>query len=663
MVNCGASVDVKNILDIPAPLRVYILDVFRPVYHKNIRDAEHVFVLDLEGLEDLDAVVPRDGDSADEDELYEEFGEGGDATTDEEEEEEEGGEGAEEEEEEEEGGGAGGEGGSSGGGGGARRRRRRRAAGDEGGSAGGSGSEEDSEAAGGGRARRKRLRRADGDEEEEGGGGGGAQLSMETVLRRNRRAAFRRWRAYYGDKLAAGGEGTQRTGTPAAYLAWNFVQAASNAKRRDLLWFAIVGVTSHYLAERLSRDAYDSYYVELRRDCEASRPGGEGEGEGGGGGGGGGGGVGFGRSAAPPGREGAIEDCLQEPRFVLHRHWTLYDSMRCSDYVSTRLNCWKADTPGVPSELRLLFAHCGTRPEVFEQPFTSVAKTDRVNFFARLEDNVSADEFKYKMTTRELFYPSFTRTLGHGVPHMSAADYVHALGGLLADSGSPWGDRVEAGGGGGGGGGAPPREAAAGVKWRDAWQAAYQALSRKRTDMLETGLERGKALRCAILRVVPQLVRSSAMRNGHALRWIRVGDDFTEGERRLFSQPLALAELGRFLIRVFRDSLLKWRHKTSGALAAKPLLVYLRHKSSQALYGSGADDGGWITVLMLPVGEEGADAAFRYQFLDAAAKSSQAEHTLDSFSFSVLLMKAEHFKAFLRDLDPHAEVVDPHPVA
>ena len=114
MVNCGASVDVKNILDIPAPLRVYILDVFRPVYHKNIRDAEHVFVLDIEGLEDLDAVVPRDGDSADEDELYEEFGEGGDATTDEEEE-EEAGEGAEEEEEE--GGEGGGEGGSGGGGG------------------------------------------------------------------------------------------------------------------------------------------------------------------------------------------------------------------------------------------------------------------------------------------------------------------------------------------------------------------------------------------------------------------------------------------------------------------------------------------------------------------------------------------------------------------
>ena len=64
--------------------------------------------------------------------------------------------------------------------------------------------------------RRKRLRRAAGgeDDEEGGGGGGGAQLSLETVLRRNLRAVFRRWRAYYGDPRE--GEGTQRTGTPAA---------------------------------------------------------------------------------------------------------------------------------------------------------------------------------------------------------------------------------------------------------------------------------------------------------------------------------------------------------------------------------------------------------------------------------------------------------------
>jgi cell division control protein 45 len=446
----------------------------------------------------------------------------------------------------------------------------------------------------------------------------------------------------------------QHTGTPAAYIAWNFVQAASNSKRRDLLWFAIVGVTSHYLAERLSREAYDSYYAELRRDCEASRPGGEGEGESGGGGG-----LGFGRSSAPPGREGAIEECQQEPRFVMHRHWTLFESMRCSEYVSTRLNCWKADTPGVPSELRLLFAHCGTKPEVFEQPFTTVTKTDRVNFFSRLEDNVNADEFKYKMTTRELFYPSFTRTLGHGEPHMSAADYVHALDGLLCTACENSGGKgVEGGGGEGGGSGGggrdePPDESKS-ISWRDAWQAAYQALSRKRTDMLDTGLERAKNLRRAILRVVPQLVRSALMRRGEHIRWVDVGCDLTESERRLFVQPLALAELGRFIIRVYRDSLLMWRHKRTGALDAKPLLVYLRHKAKpQALYGSGADDGGWITVMALPVAEEGADAAFKVGFLRAAAHN--LTHVLDSFSFMVLKIRAEHLLSFLRELDPHAE--------
>jgi hypothetical protein len=144
-----------------------------------------------------------------------------------------------------------------------------------------------------------------------------------------------------------------------------------------------------------------------------------------------------------------------------------------------------------------------------------------------------------------------------------------------------------------------------------------------KSDLLDHGLDLTKSLRCAIMRVIPNLVRGNRMRSGAHHRWVELGEDLTDGERRLFAQPLALAELGRFIIRVYRDSASLWRKWRNRAdeVQAKPLYLSLRHK--------GADNGAWVTVMGLPVvrheGEE-PSAHFKANF-QRAAEACHANYT------------------------------------
>lgn len=49
------------------------------------------------------------------------------------------------------------------------------------------------------------------------------------------------------------------------------------------------------------------------------------------------------RCAAFPGKDGHIS-FVEEYRFMLHRHWTLYDAMFHSSFMATRLGTWVSDT-------------------------------------------------------------------------------------------------------------------------------------------------------------------------------------------------------------------------------------------------------------------------------------------------------------------------------
>jgi cell division control protein 45 len=114
------------------------------------------------------------------------------------------------------------------------------------------------------------------------------------------------------------------------YLLATVLERADN----DLLWFAILGATSQYLGGKVGRERYEAYH-ELFADevvrlniapADSNSNGRDGV-------------VGIGgKTPNPDDRSIARTD---ELRFMLFRHWTLYDAMLHSGYVAGRLGIWK----------------------------------------------------------------------------------------------------------------------------------------------------------------------------------------------------------------------------------------------------------------------------------------------------------------------------------
>lgn len=93
----------------------------------------------------------------------------------------------------------------------------------------------------------------------------------------------------------------------------------------DLLWFAILGLTYQYTTSRISREKYDLfhsiYYDEVIR-LSPPLPTGE-------------------RVLASSNPDDQGIRTIEELRFMLYRHWTLYDAMFHSSYVAGKLGIWK----------------------------------------------------------------------------------------------------------------------------------------------------------------------------------------------------------------------------------------------------------------------------------------------------------------------------------
>ena len=55
-----------------------------------------------------------------------------------------------------------------------------------------------------------------------------------------------------------------------------------------------------------------------------------------------------------------------EYRFYLYRHWTLYDAMKCSNYISAKLNVWSSQTN---TALESLLVNVGVPKSAYLQEF------------------------------------------------------------------------------------------------------------------------------------------------------------------------------------------------------------------------------------------------------------------------------------------------------
>jgi hypothetical protein len=489
-----------------------------------------------------------------------------------------------------------------------------------------------------------------------------------------------RYNQYYFD--------SNHYGFPVSYFVYELALQL-NRCRADCEWLACVGVTSHFINGNISRSNYDELADRLRlsvlkRSGAASVANAgaergnidEATGE-----------------VLHAGRDGFVLVHDQEPRFVLYRYWSLYNAMQASDYVASRLNLLNPsgdDASGV-ANLDRLIVKTGVKRDLVRQAYMHMRRDDRVYFFKRLYKELDDDTHKdrecnWKMPPNEVFFRSFVRYTEKESPR-SAADVVHSLNGLLSSSDAAPGvfetlkraitglvngdnDEDENGDGGSGVGVYSAHEVTS--DWRKSFFMAYKSLSSGEADLFDVGVESAKQLRLAVMRVVPVLVRSGRVRNGDNLRWCEIGEDLSEAEARVFAHPYALAELGRALIRVHRDSMMKWRTKKSRKVLNLPLILTLKHSRGAEADADGADGSlvagadaetwqqrrgmkDWVTVLGLPVSTDTETGELpSHDFLNifrGAARISDVRHHLDSFDSSTLVIYSTNFPAFLEALD------------
>ncbi|KAI0807423.1 CDC45-like protein [Fomes fomentarius] len=184
----------------------------------------------------------------------------------------------------------------------------------------------------------------------------------------------------------------------------------------DLLWFAILGLTYQYITGRISRAEYDKYQAIYNDEVARLNP-------------------------APP---TALGDDLKaqspddnavyasdELRFMMFRHWNLYDAMYHSSYVASKLGIWKERGR---KRFSGLLAKMGFSIPETQQPYPHMAKDLKTSLRQKL------DQLAPEYGLVELSYPSFMRCYGYRSQPLSAGDAVEALSALLDIAG---GTRIE----------------------------------------------------------------------------------------------------------------------------------------------------------------------------------------------------------------------------
>ena len=116
-------------------------------------------------------------------------------------------------------------------------------------------------------------------------------------------------------------------GAPASNLLYELAQQL-NRENNDMLWLSIVGGTEQFLLQQCDADQYNLLVAEFQKEVLAKNTEKQQSTE------------------ASDGTMIPVEGSgiwfENEYRFMLHRHWSLFDSMHHSAYIASRLGTWKS---------------------------------------------------------------------------------------------------------------------------------------------------------------------------------------------------------------------------------------------------------------------------------------------------------------------------------
>ncbi|KAL4558375.1 hypothetical protein LXL04_036574 [Taraxacum kok-saghyz] len=267
----------------------------------------------------------------------------------------------------------------------------------------------------------------------------------------------------------------------------------------DLLWLACVSLTDQFVHERLTNERYQAGVMELEQHINSSgnldtltsvtlKDGT--------------------KVCAPDASRITYED---EPRLMLLQEWNLFDSMLCSSYMATKLKTWSDNGT---KKLMLLLAQMGFALDESKQKFRYMSAEIK----RTMKDML--DHFLPDYGLTDFYYRGFLLLHGYS-SKVSAADVVYGVTALLESPEST------------------------------GFGEAYDALSLKKLEKLESGMRHAIKIQRAILRQgSTAITRKGAIRSGSKFRWVKLEDS---ADTKLLGHPQALTKFGYFLMDALRE--------------------------------------------------------------------------------------------------------------
>lgn len=327
-------------------------------------------------------------------------------------------------------------------------------------------------------------------------------------------------------------------GTSASLLCYSLVQSLNKAAN-ELLWLAIVGLTDQLVHERIEYEKYVGEAQALQAEVGAlNQDGGD-------------------ETREVAGEEGGQSvsvrqhiasrlriDSVQELRLSLMRHWTVYEALRHSPYIASRLGLYQQ---AGRDKLDVWLARMGIPLEECKQEYQYMRKQFKAPLFEKML------QYGNEFGLCHLTYPSFRCVTSYGNTQLAAADLVSGVAAVLENY-----DLLDGGNGFAGG----------------AFAAAQKALLSGMRDGLERATREG-AMREGIERAKEMLRATVSV--GHGVLVGREYQNFGDfhsvtlkpgGDVARFTQPLALTKLALFIADALREGIASLRNA-----ASKPLLI------------------------------------------------------------------------------------------
>uniref|UniRef100_A0A8D2ZZ28 CDC45 cell division cycle 45 homolog (S. cerevisiae) n=1 Tax=Scophthalmus maximus TaxID=52904 RepID=A0A8D2ZZ28_SCOMX len=409
-----------------------------------------------------------------------------------------------------------------------------------------------------------------GNESDEGSEPSGKRRRFDEVIERQR--AKREWEARRREILFDY-EQYEYHGTSAAMIVFELAWVLTK-DTKDMLWWAVIGLTDQWVHDKITHMKYVTDIATMQRHVSRHNHRNEDE-------------------------ENSLSiDCMRisfeyDLRLSLYQHWSLYESICNSSYTSCNFKLW---TLNGQKKLQEFLADMGLPLKQVRQKFHSMDMSIKENLREVIEESSN----KYGM--KDIRIQTFGVHFGYKNRFL-ANDMVHACAALLESAEKDDGDN---------------------------FINALDSLSRSNLDRLHSGIDLAKRKLIAVQQTVASCICTNLILSQGPFLYCYLMEGTPDVK--LFSKPMALTLLCKYLLRAFVHSTRNKRCKLLPLIMAAPRDV----------------EKGTVIVVGIPPESETSDKKnFFGRAFEKAAESTSSRTLHDHFDTSIIELKTEDRSKFL----------------